>query len=44
MIGAGADAIIVGSAIVDRIAKAKNKRTMLADLRAFASSLKKACR
>jgi tryptophan synthase alpha chain len=44
MIGAGADAIIVGSAIVDRIAKAKNKRAMFADLKAFAASLKKACK
>ena len=44
MIKAGADAIIVGSAIVDRIAKAKNRRAMLADLKAFAASLKKVCR
>ncbi len=44
MIGAGADAIIVGSAIVDRIARAKNRRAMLAELRMFAASLKRACR
>ena len=44
MIGAGADAIIVGSAIVDRIARAKNRRAMLAELRIFVASLKRACR
>lgn len=42
MVQAGADAVIVGSAIVDRISKSKNRRTMLADLRKFAASLKKA--
>lgn len=41
---AGADAIIVGSAIADRIGKGKNKRAMLAGLKSFAASLKKACR
>lgn len=44
MLDSGADAIIVGSAIVDRIGKAKNQRAMLADLKSFAASLKKACR
>jgi tryptophan synthase alpha chain len=44
MFGAGADAIIVGSAIVDRISKAKGKRAMMADLKSFASSLKRACK
>jgi tryptophan synthase alpha chain len=43
MIGAGADAVIVGSAIVDRIAKLKGKK-MLSDLQAFAGSMKKACK
>lgn len=44
MMHAGADAIIVGSAIVDRISKSKNQRAMLKDLKEFAASLKKACR
>lgn len=43
MIDAGADAIIVGSAIVDRIAGAKNRRAMLKELKIFSASLKKAC-
>jgi tryptophan synthase alpha chain len=43
MVNAGADAIIVGSAIVDRISNAKNKKAMLKELRAFSASLKKAC-
>lgn len=43
MISAGADAIIVGSAIVDKIAGAKNKNNMLTELKAFSRSLKKAC-
>jgi tryptophan synthase alpha chain len=44
MIDAGADAIIVGSAIVDRMARAKSGKAMAADLKGFASSLKKVCR
>lgn len=44
MMQAGADAVIVGSAIVDRISKVKNKRAMLKELEAFAASMKKACR
>jgi tryptophan synthase alpha chain len=43
MIGAGADAVIVGSAIVDRIARSKNRGKMLKELEAFARSMKKAC-
>jgi tryptophan synthase alpha chain len=43
MINAGADAIIIGSAITDRISKAKSKNAMLKELRAFSKSLKKAC-
>lgn len=44
MIDAGADAIIVGSAIVDRISDAKrNKKAMLKELQSFSASLKKAC-
>jgi tryptophan synthase alpha chain len=44
MMQAGADAVIVGSAIVNRISKSKNRRAMLEDLNKFAASLKKACR
>jgi tryptophan synthase alpha chain len=44
MVNAGADAIIVGSAIVDRISSAKSKKAMLKELKAFSASLKKACR
>ncbi|HVX02307.1 MAG TPA: tryptophan synthase subunit alpha [Nitrososphaera sp.] len=43
MIDAGADAIIVGSAIVNMIASGKNRKAMLKELRAFSASLKKAC-
>jgi tryptophan synthase alpha chain len=43
MIGAGADAVIVGSAIIDRIAKSSGKK-MLRELEEFARSMKKACR
>ncbi|AIF83971.1 tryptophan synthase, alpha chain [Candidatus Nitrososphaera evergladensis SR1] len=44
MVNAGADAIIVGSALVDRISNAKNNRkAMLKELKAFSASLKKAC-
>lgn len=42
MIAAGADAIIVGSAIVDRMAG--NRKAVAEELKGFASSLKKACR
>lgn len=43
MIGAGADAVIVGSAIIDRMAKSTGKR-MFSGLREFAKSMKKACK
>jgi tryptophan synthase alpha subunit len=43
MIGAGADAVIVGSAIIDRIAKSKGSK-MLSDLQVFAGLMKKACK
>ncbi len=43
MIGAGADAVIVGSAIVDKIGKASGKK-MLKDLQDFARSMKRACK
>ena len=43
MIGAGADAVIVGSAIIDRMAKTSGKR-MFSGLREFAKSMKRACR
>ncbi len=42
MIRAGADAIIVGSAIINRIANLRGKK-MLSDLQDFAKSMKKAC-
>lgn len=44
MFKAGADAIIVGSAIVDRVSKAKSRRAMIKELQNFASSLKRACK
>jgi tryptophan synthase alpha chain len=43
MIQAGADAIIVGSAIIDRITKSRGKK-MLSDLQKFAKSMKKVCK
>jgi len=43
MIGAGADAVIVGSAIIDRIAKLQGKK-MLTELQQFAISMKKVCK
>ena len=43
MIGAGADAVIVGSQVVDMIAKSSGKK-MLSDLQEFARSMKKACK
>lgn len=43
MIGAGADAVIVGSAIIDRIAKSRGKK-MLSGLEQFAVSMKRACK
>jgi tryptophan synthase alpha subunit len=43
MIDAGADAVIVGSAIVDKLSDPPGK-TMLHDLENFARSMKKACK
>jgi len=43
MIGAGADAVIVGSAIIDRMAKSPGKK-MLSGLTEFARSMKRACK
>lgn len=42
MMRAGADAIIVGSAIIDRITKSNDKK-MLLELQKFAKSMKQAC-
>jgi tryptophan synthase alpha subunit len=45
MIAAGADAVIVGSAIIDRIRKSQNsKKRMLQDLHDFARSMKWICK
>jgi tryptophan synthase alpha chain len=43
MIGAGADAVIVGSAIIDRIAKSRGSK-LQPELQAFARSMKQACK
>ncbi|MCI0560293.1 MAG: tryptophan synthase subunit alpha, partial [Nitrososphaera sp.] len=44
MIQAGADAVIVGSAIIDRVARSvNNKQKMLLSLKNYAQSMKKAC-
>jgi len=43
MIGAGADAVIVGSAIIDRMAQSSGKK-MLSGLTEFARSMKRACK
>jgi len=43
MIGAGADAVIVGSAIIERMAKSSGRK-MLSELQEFAKSMKKACK
>jgi len=43
MIGAGADAVIVGSAIVNKMTKFSGKK-MISDLEGFAKSMKKACK
>jgi tryptophan synthase alpha subunit len=43
MIAAGAEAVIVGSAIINRISDGSGKR-MLQDLQNFAKSMKKACK
>jgi tryptophan synthase alpha chain len=43
MIAAGAEAVIVGSAVINRISDGSGKR-MLQDLQNFAKSMKKACK
>lgn len=43
MIKAGADAVIVGSAIVDKITKSRGNKLLL-ELQAFAKSMKRACK
>lgn len=43
MISAGADAVIVGSAIIDKIAKSRGRK-MLSELQSFAKSMKKSCK
>ena len=44
MIEAGADAVIVGSAIIRKIQETKNKKTSLALLSNYILDLKLACR
>jgi tryptophan synthase alpha chain len=45
MISAGADALIIGSAVVNRITKSSsNKKKMVRELYDFAESLKKVCK
>lgn len=43
MVNAGADAVIVGSAIIEKIKDIKNKKKMLQELDFFTSTMKKAC-
>jgi tryptophan synthase alpha chain len=43
MVHAGADAVIVGSAIIEKIKDIKNKKKMLQELDFFTSTMKKAC-
>ena len=43
MINAGADAVIVGSAIIKKIKDIENKKKMLQELNSFVSDMKKAC-
>ena len=43
MVHAGADAVIVGSAIIKKIKDIENKKKMLQELGLFASTMKKAC-
>lgn len=43
MAHAGADAVIVGSAIIEKIKDIKNKKKMLQELDFFTSTMKKAC-
>jgi tryptophan synthase alpha subunit len=43
MIAAGAEAVIIGSAIIDKISEGSGKK-MLHDLQNFTRSMKKACK
>jgi tryptophan synthase alpha subunit len=43
MSDAGADAVVVGSAIIDIIRNSKNKKKMLNDLQSFVVKMKRAC-
>jgi tryptophan synthase alpha chain len=44
MIAAGAEAVIVGSAIINKISNPSRKKMLLPDLQNFARSMKKACK
>jgi tryptophan synthase alpha chain len=44
MIAAGADAVIVGSAIINKISNPSRKKMLMPDLQNFARSMKKACK
>jgi tryptophan synthase alpha chain len=44
MIDAGADAVIIGSAIIKKIKSSANKRKMLQDLRSYTLNMKRACK
>jgi tryptophan synthase alpha chain len=44
MKSAGADAVIVGSAIIDIISKKQSRTRMLAEVKRYAQSMKAACR
>jgi tryptophan synthase alpha chain len=44
MIAAGAEAIIVGSAVINKISDGSGKKKMLHDLQNFTRSMKKACK
>jgi tryptophan synthase alpha chain len=44
MVDAGADAVIIGSAIVEKIKSNPNKEKMLLELRSYIVSLKNACK
>jgi tryptophan synthase alpha chain len=43
MVHAGADAVIVGSAIIKKIKDSRDKKKMLQELEFFISTMKKAC-
>lgn len=44
MSNAGADAVIVGSAIIDKIKRSANKKKMLQELQCFVIDMKRACK